>query len=158
MSVTTNHMSKTKVSLLQLNVKGLTRLKRDLIQLIANQHQANILLLQETHCFTKDNLLINDFDLISFMGHNKHGIACYTKQGINTRALQQSPANSAIEWCTMVALGTTICYIYKPPPAELDISFFRTISANSFVCGYFNGRNIKWGYATTDKNGSVVSD
>ena len=151
-------MAETEVCLLQLNVEGLTQSKRDLIQHIANQHQANILLLQETHCVTEEKLLINGFDLISFIGHNKHGIACYTKQGINARALQQSPANSAIEWCTKEALGTTFCNIYKPPPAELEISFLPTIPVNSFVCGDFNCRNIKWGYSNTDRNGSVASD
>ena len=76
-------MTSTEIRILQLNVEGLTRAKRDLVRHLADEHHANIILLQETHAETEQKLEIEGFNLIDFIPSKHHGIASYACDGIN---------------------------------------------------------------------------
>ena len=121
-----------------------------------SENRVNIILLQETHCESEDNLQLEGFDLTCFVPHKKHGIASFVKQGIQVSSILQSSENSSTEWITFEAMGTHFYNIYKPPPAEVDFISLPVIQPRTFVCGDFNCRNTAWGYPNTDNNGKAV--
>ena len=109
-------MAITKICIFQLNVEGLTRNKRDLIRHLADENNANIILLQETHAETEEKLEIEGFNIIDYIPSKHHGIASYSSEGINANLVQKSPEVSSIQWNTVEAEGYQIVNLYKPPP------------------------------------------
>ena len=147
----------TMVCILQLNVEGLTRVKRDLVRHLAEEHHANVILLQETHCSDEGKLAIEGYTIVKFIPSNQHGIATYTCDGLNAKLVQSSSESTPIESIIIDVNGCQIANIYKPPPATVSQRNLPTVSSPSIVCGDFNSRNINWGYPDTNPNGEAVA-
>ena len=75
----TNHASHFQEArgptLMQINVEGLTKAKREVIQHLTQKHRAVGILLQETHSTKDEQLQIPGFNIIAAIHHPKHGIA-----------------------------------------------------------------------------------
>ena len=56
--------------ILQLKVEGLTRSKRDIIKQLAKEHSTVVLLLQETHYSTDEDLNISGYTMVSAIHTN----------------------------------------------------------------------------------------
>ena len=112
--------SKTKVcAVLQLNAEGLTNAKLEVIRQLADSKQVAVVLLQETHRTTEDNLKLPGFLLAGSIPSKHHGMATYVRTGITWSAIKRSPPDSNIEWLVTEVQETTIVNVYKPPPSEL---------------------------------------
>lgn len=57
-------ITSTKIHTLQLNAEGLTRAKYNLVHHLAEENDANVPLLQETHCMEENKLTIKGFQTI----------------------------------------------------------------------------------------------
>ena len=103
-------------AILQLNTEGLTTSKASVIERLAAKYKASVILLQETHCVSPDMLVIPKFTLAGFTLSRKHGIATFVHEDLNWVPVDQSSANSELEWVCVDVSGYNIVNIYKPPP------------------------------------------
>ena len=94
------------LSVLQLNAEGLTNAKLEVIRLLADSNQVDVVLLQETHRTTDDNLKIPGFLLAGSIPSNHHGMATFVRTGWS--AIKRSPSDSYIEWLVTEVQETTI--------------------------------------------------
>ena len=69
---------------MQLNVEGLSAVKRRIIESLAEIHHIDVICLQETHVNDdkSDRLTISGFDIISYTLHAKHGRATYVRSDV----------------------------------------------------------------------------
>ena len=150
-------MTSTNTRILQLNVEGLTRAKRDLIRHLADEFNTNVILLQETHANNEDKLQIEGYNTIDYVPSKHHGIATYVREGIHVKSTQKSPEGCPIEWISITIDDTSIVNIYKPPPNTASIQSLPLITSITIACGDFNSRNTLWGYPDTNQNGETVA-
>ncbi|KAJ4934407.1 hypothetical protein JOQ06_007202 [Pogonophryne albipinna] len=117
------------LSVLQLNVEGLTTAKLEVLHHLADSNGAAVLLLQETHC-TSDNILkIPGFHLAGSIYSKQHGVATFVRTEISWSASSQSQPGSNIEWLVKKIQETSVVNVYKPPPSELSTTSLPSITA-----------------------------
>ncbi|KAI4827516.1 hypothetical protein KUCAC02_030905, partial [Chaenocephalus aceratus] len=146
------------LSVLQLNVEGLTTAKLEVLRHLADSNGAAVLLLQETHC-TSDNILkIPGFHLAGSIYSKQHGVATFVRTEISWSASSQSPPGSNIEWLVTKIQETSVINVYKPPPSELSTTSLPSITASAIYAGYFNCQHTDWGYNYTTPNGVALSE
>ena len=86
------------LSVLQLNAEGLTNAKLAVIRQLADSNQVAVVLLQETHRTTDDNLKLPGFLLAGSIPSKHHGLSTFVRTGITWSAVKRSPSDSNIEW------------------------------------------------------------
>ncbi|KAM3864710.1 putative RNA-directed DNA polymerase from transposon X-element [Diretmus argenteus] len=146
------------LSVLQLNVEGLTTAKLEVLRHLADSNGVAVLLLQETHC-TSDNLLkIPGFDLTGSINSKQHGVATFVRTEISWAASSQSPPGSNIEWLVTKIQETSVVNVYKPPPSELSATSLPSVTAPAIYAGDFNCQHTDWGYNHTTPNGVALND
>ncbi|KAI4816544.1 hypothetical protein KUCAC02_008867 [Chaenocephalus aceratus] len=146
------------LSVLQLNVEGLTTAKLEVLRHLADSNGAVVLLLQETHC-TSDNILkIPGFHLAGSIYSKQHGVATFVRTEISWSASSQSPPGSNIEWLVTKIQETSVVNVYKPPPSELSTTSLPSITAPAIYAGDFNCQHTDWGYNYTTPNGVALSE
>ena len=141
---------------LQRNVEGLTRSKRDIIHHLADVHEVNVLLLQETHATNEEKLKIEGFETVAFTSSKHYGLATYIRDGLRAISIRKSSTDNLAEWIVSTVNGIDIVNIYKPPKVKLDIEALPYISTSSIVCGDFNSRHGSWGYPDSNQNGNLI--
>ena len=103
-------------SILQLNIKGLTASKTNVLHHLATQLEAFVILLQETHCTSAEELVLSSHQLVGFSLSRKHGFATFVHQQLKWTLCDQSPTISETEWLCVDVDGYKIVNICKPPP------------------------------------------
>ena len=83
------------VTILQLNAEGLTRAKRDLIRHFTDKHDANVLLIPETHIYDVAELSIGGLSLTDHVP-DKHG------DDIDATLTKKSASESSVESTTKI--------------------------------------------------------
>ena len=146
------------LSVLQLNAEGLTYAKLEVIRQLADSSQVAVVLLQETHRTTDDNLKLPGFLLAGSISSKHHGMATFVRTGITWSAVKRSPPDSNIEWLVTEVQETTIVNVYKPPPSELNPTSLPSVPAPAIYAGDFNCQHTDWGYKQTTKDGETLSD
>ena len=91
-------------NILQLNIKGLTASQTNVLCYLALQLKALVILLQETHCFNAEKLVLSSVQLAGFFWSRKHGLATFFHERLMYTVLDQSPPTSAIEWCALTLI------------------------------------------------------
>ena len=107
---------------LQLNIERLTQSKICVISQLATRHRAPVILLQETHCTTPDQLVIPNFTLAGWTMSRKHGLATFVHEGLGWTFADQSPDGSVVEWLCVDVDGVKIVNFYKPPTSRMTSS------------------------------------
>ena len=100
--------SVTGLSVFQLHAEGLTNAKLEVIRQLADSNQVDVVLLQETHRTTDDNLKLPGFLLAGSIPSKHHGMATFVKTGITWSAVKRSPPDSNIEWLVTEVQETTL--------------------------------------------------
>ena len=72
------------LSVLQLNAEGLTNAKLEVIRQLADSNQVAVVLLQEAHRTTDDNLKLPGFLLAGSIPSKHHGMATFVRTGRST--------------------------------------------------------------------------
>ena len=114
-------------TILQLNIKGLTASKINVLHHLAMQSEALVILLQETHCTDPKKLVLPNYQLAGSSLSRKHGLATFVHERLRYMLLDQSPPTSKIEWLCVDVDGYKIVNVYKPPPTR-----FRTLDLPVF--------------------------
>ena len=109
------------ISVLQLNVEGITKSKFSVIEHLLQSYQVTVILLQETHSKEASNLKISSYVLAAHTKSDTHGIASFVRHSTQWRELGISPPESSLEWAADEVEGLTIVNIYKPSPFRLQL-------------------------------------
>ena len=102
--------------LLQLNIEILTASKMNVLHHLAVQHEALVILLQETHCTCSEKVKLPGFALAGFSLIRKHGLVTFVYERLKYTLLKQYPFKSETEWSCVDVDGYKIVNVYKPPP------------------------------------------
>ena len=108
-----------RLTILQLNIEGLTANKMNVLHHLAMQSEALVILLHETHCTDVEKLVLPNYQLTGSSLSRKHGLATFVHERLRYTLLDQSPPTSEIEWLCMDIDGYKIVNVYKPPPTRL---------------------------------------
>ena len=140
-------------TILQLNIKGFTASKNNVLHHLAMQSEALVILLQENHGTNAEKLGLPNYQLAGSSLSRKHGLATFVHERLRYTLLDQSPPTSEIEWLCVDVNGYKIVNVYKPPPTRL-----RTLDLSVFphLCPYagdFNYRYADWGYDNNSPDG-----
>ena len=112
------------LSVLQLNANA----NFEIIRQLADSNQVAVVLVQETHRTTDDNLIIAGYVLAGSIPSKHHGMATFVKTGITWSAVKRSPPDSNIEWLVTLVQETTIVNVYKPPHLNCTVHDIAPIS------------------------------
>ena len=102
-------------NILQLNTEGLTADKISVIEQLAYNNKAFIIVLQETHCTTVHKLVIPNFSLAGSILSRNHGLATFAHERLEWSLVDQPPDQSETEWLCVDVSGYKIVNVYKPP-------------------------------------------
>ena len=128
---------------LQLNIKGLTASKMNVLYHPAVQYETLVILLQETHCTRLSR---------------KHGFDTFVHDRLKWNLVDQSPAKLETEWLCVDVNGYRIVNVYKSPPTRLQASDLPVFPHHVFYAGDFNCPHVNWGYRTSSDNGECLVD
>ena len=142
-------------TILQLNIEGLTVSKMNVLYHLAVQHEALVILLQETHCTSSEKLKLPSFALNGFFLSRKHGLATFGHEGLKYTLLKQSPLKSETEWLCVDVDGY-IVNVYKPPPTRLQAPDLSVFPHFCLSAGYFNCPHADWDYGADSADGECL--
>ena len=75
------HIAKfRRPTVLQLNIKGLTASKMNVLYYLALKFEALVILLQDTHCIYPEKLLLLGFQLAGSFLNKEHGLATFVHE------------------------------------------------------------------------------
>ena len=146
------------VTLLQLNVEGLTKAKINVIEHLAQKYNPTAILLQETHASDTSRLKICGYQLAAHTKSNIYGTASFVKNGSTWKIAATCPDDSILNWTAVEVEGTTVINVYKPPVSALNKSDIPIFPAPCICAGDFNCHSTAWGYKETSLNGSALED
>ena len=146
------------VTLLQLNVEGLTKAKINILEHLVSTHKATTILLQETHVMDTSRLKIAGYTLAAHTESAIHGTATFVKQSAKWKHMATCAANSETEWTAVEVKGVNVINVYKPPPAWLLKNSIPTFSSPCIYAGDFNCHSIIWGYSATNHDGTALEE
>ena len=144
-------------TILQLNIKGLTASKRNVLHHIAMQSEALVILLQETHCTDAEKLVLSNYQLAGSSLSRKHGRATFVHERLKYTLLDQSPSTSEIEWLCVDVDGYKIVNVYKPQPTRLLTLDLPVFPHPYLYAGHFNCRHADWGYDDNSPDGECLA-
>ena len=144
-------------TILQLNIKGLTASKINILHHLTMQSEALIILLQETHCTDAEKLVLPNYQLAGSSLSRKHGLATFVHERLRYMLLDQSPSTSEIEWLCVDIDGYKIVNVYKPLPMQLQTLDLPVFPHPCLYAGDFNCRHADWGYDDNSPDGECLA-
>ena len=146
------------VTLLQLNVEGLTKAKINVLTHLAQAHAVTAILLQETHYKDRSHLKILGYTLTACTEIEVYGTATFVKHHARWSAIAVCPENSLLEWTSTEVEGVTIINVHKPPSVKMDTTGLPYFSRPCMYVGDFNCHSTTWGYRSTNASGKALED
>ncbi len=147
-----------QINVLQLNIEGISAAKRDIVAKLAVTHKCDIILLQETHTTSDNQLAIAGYDTVSHQHHRQYGLATYARSDIHVDVLPTTGTSDQTQYQALLVEGVTIYNIYKPPSTSWPNPPLPTCANPVLYCGDFNSHHPDWGYARSDSDGDVISE
>ena len=136
-------------TIFQLNIKGFTVRKMNVLHHLAMQSEALVILLQETHCTDAKKLVLPNYQLAGFSLSRKHSLATLVYERLRYTLLDQSTLTSEIEWLFVDVDGYKIVNVYKPSPTRLQTLDLPVFPHPCLYAGNFNCRHADWVTMTT---------
>ena len=146
------------ISVLQLNIEGLTGAKVSVLERVIGEHKPSVVLLQETHVKDISRLKIPGYSLAASTRSDTHGIATFVQHQLKWHELGSSDDDSSLEWAATEVEGVTIANVYKPPPYRLKPDEIPLFTKPCIYAGDFNCRSTTWGYCSTNLDGTSLED
>lgn len=150
----------SRLKILQLNVEGISRAKSDYLSHLLAELQIDVLMLQETHTETPEDLQargrILGYVLIAAEYSRTHGIATYVTDSTANVDIVESSSNDGLYTCTIRMGNLHLTNVYKAPPTQWPPAVLK-LFPHPFIClGDFNSHHQEWSYAENDENGELV--
>ena len=115
---------------------------------LAVQHEALVILLQETHFTSLEKLKLPSFALAGFSLSRKHGLARFVHERLKYTLLKQSPLKSETELLCVDVDRYKIVNVFKPPPTRLQASDLPVLPHPCLYAGDFIlTAYADWGYS-----------
>ena len=156
----TNHASHFQEArgptLMQINVEGLTKAKREVIQHLTQKHRAVGILLQETHSTKDEQLQIPGFNIIAAIHHSKHGIATYARSDVPSGVVATSLSTDPLQCIAAFIDRVTTINVYKPP--NIPFTQLPQYPHPAIYAGDFNCQHTLWGYRNDTTDGTMLND
>ncbi|KAL4153463.1 hypothetical protein QTP88_001296 [Uroleucon formosanum] len=135
---------------------GLTRAKAEIISKTFSE--IDVLTLQETRVPEEETsrLKIPGFELVSCIGHNKHGLATYINQNKSFSNIERVAGNDNATGVRIDNLK--IFNVYKPPSRNWSTMVLPTCQHPVIYIGDFNSHSTDWGYSTENEDGEALSN
>ena len=146
-----------RLTILQLNIKGLTASKMNVLHHLAIQFEALVILLQKTRCTDAEKLVLPNYQLTRSSLSRKHGLATFVQKRLRYTLWDQFPLISEIEWLCVDVDGYKIVNVYKPPPTRLRTLDLPVFPHPCFYAGDFNCRHADWGYDDNSPDGECLT-
>ena len=124
---------------------------------LAVQHEALVILVQETNFTSSEKLILPSLAPAGFSLNRKHGLATFVREQLKYTLLKQSSLKSEIEWLYVDVDGYKIVNIYKPPPTRLQASDLPVFQHLCLYAGDFNCPDAGWGYGANSVDGECVA-
>ena len=99
------------ISVLQLNIEGLTGAKVSVLERVIGEHKPSVVLLQETHVKDISRLKIPGYSLAASTRSDTHGIATFVQHQLKWHELGSSDDDSSLEWAATEVEGVTIANV-----------------------------------------------
>ena len=141
---------------LQFSIEGLSAAKRAVISRIAQEHNVDVLCLQETPVLATNNIAESyktyGYDLIIATPSVVFGRATYERSDTaDVFSISSSDFSDAVQ-----VGGFKIVNVYKLPSAHWNESVLLIFSHPVMYVGDFNSHHTKWGYTEPDTDGEAL--
>ena len=143
-------------TLMDINVEGLTKAKREVIQHLTQKHRAVGILLQETHSTKDEQLQIPGFNIIAAIHHPKHGTATYARSDVLSGVVTTSLSTDPLQWMAAFIEGVTTINVYKHP--NIPFTQLPQYPHPVIYAGDFNCQHTLWGYRNDTTDGTMLND
>lgn len=150
--------SEPTLTVISVNIEGLSSPKQHLLYELCQEHKCDVLCIQETH---KDNYqkrpYIPGLKLVAEIPHPKYGSAVFVKPEIQVESVHCT-INQSIEIISLELSNCVITSVYKPPSERFSFAPPKNFNSEktSVIIGDFNSHSHVWGYAHEDENGEAV--
>ena len=124
--------------ILQINVKGWTAAKRELIHKMTREMKVTVVLIHETRQTMTDQLMLYGFTLVGHIPREHHSITTFARSSISFLLVGYSNAGESIQSITIIINGIRISNVYHPLPRILNISLLPSVSDQCIISGNFN--------------------
>ena len=141
---------------MQLNIERLTVSKMNVLHHLAVQHEALLILLQETLWTCADKLTISGFALAGSSLSRKHGLAAFVHDWLKWTLVDWFPTTSETEWLCVDVDGCRLVNVYKPLPTRLQASDLPMFPHPVHYVDDFNCLHVNWGYRTSSTDGECL--
>ena len=123
------------MSVISLNVEGLSAAKEDLIAKMYFKHKCNVLCLQKTHRGPQSHRpKVNGMTCIVELPHNQYGSAIFVKEETTVESIHTDDQNN-IEVLSVDLGSIVITSMYEPPPAPFKLPPLLQPHKNRIVIG-----------------------
>ena len=150
------------LKILQLNVEGISLDKCEVIARIAVDNDVDIILLQETHAKSEQDLskrgIIDGFVLADSIPSPVYGIATYVCSRILEYDVTYKGSSNDIFIINLLIGGFNVSNVYKPPAVSWPSHVLPFPGHPFFLGGDLNSHHTQWGYSTNDTNGDMLVD
>ena len=154
----TANVVRSGISLLQLNVEGITKAKISIISHLARTYDATAILLQETHAYDANRLKIAGYDLAAHTNSPIHGTATFARNSSNWVYVDSCEEGKDLEWTIVKIEGVNVMNVYKPPYTRLQENSIPCLEAPAMYVGDFNSHSVEWGYNATNREGLALEN
>lgn len=135
----------------------MSRPKSEYISKLAVEENLNVVLVQETHTITTEDLenrgVITGFDMIVAEHSRSNGIATYVIDDIDGVNVVETSSNSNIYSSTIRIGSLSITNVYKAPTAQWTDTVLALQPHPAIYAGDFNSHHSEWNYRDDDENG-----
>lgn len=150
------------VRICQLNVEGISKAKCDFLSKFLLDNNIDVLLLQETHTKSDDEILkrgrIKGFEILGATHSQFYGTATYIRRNIEHAHLIAATTDNSIHTVIIKVEETTIVNVYKPPNQPWPTNILPALNHPTIFAGDFNSHHEQWNYTGNDENGIVLAD
>ena len=121
-----------------LNIEGLSAAKEDLIAKMCFKHKCSVLCLQETHRGPQSHWSkVNGMTCIAELPHDKYGSAIFVKEETTVESIHTDDQNN-IETLSVDLGSIVVTSVYKPPATPFKLPPLLLPHKNRIVIGDFN--------------------
>ena len=145
MSAVNSRSISTALSVISVNIEGLTASKPSILSEMCKRERYHCLFLQETH--TPRNLSrskIAGISPVSERPHNKYGSAILIREDLKVENVYER-VQGTVELITIVMSGVVVHSVYKPSNDQFAIPALGHRDLPHIVIGDFNSHSTSWG-------------
>lgn len=125
-----NHQMKMdigrNVSVMHLNIEGTSSEKSELLSRMANEHQVDMIALQETHILDpvdyRSRGHVKGYTVAAYLAHATYGLATYVKDDHKNYNVIQASQENDYSRIVVELSGIKVTNVYKPPRVIWPVS------------------------------------